>query len=55
MSPRPGLVFASGDHVAARAFVLLCSWNLNYQFLYFRDFFLRVVLHQNKIMQNFAK
>ncbi|MDO9035661.1 MAG: DUF362 domain-containing protein [Methanoregula sp.] len=54
MSPKPGLVFASADQVAAEAFALSLLKDLKQSVPFFPRLCERIILHQNKNVQDFA-
>ena len=54
MSPQPGMVFASGDPVAAEAFALALLRDLKRSVPFFPRFAEQMVLFQNRNVQDFA-
>ena len=54
MNPQPGLVFASADPVAAEAFALSLLIDLKISVPFFPRLCERIILHQNRNVQDFA-
>jgi hypothetical protein len=54
ISPKPGLVFASADQVAAEAYALALLRDLKQSVPFFPRIFERIILHQNRNVQDFA-